>query len=417
MSVADMFSGFVQNLTITNRDIISQRYGELTSALNQHFRDTDSETDNSLQVGSFGRRTAINGISDLDMLYIMPKRKWGDYDKDGGQRKLLEDARDAIRERFSDIEVRVDRLVVTVTYTDFRFEVQPVFEQEDQSYKFPDTKGDGSWRITRPREEMDAIAKMDTEKNGNLRNLCKMARAWKDANDVEMGGLLLDTLAYNFLESTTDFDYSRFSRYDTMSRDFLKYLSEEPDHLWYAAPGSGQHVKVKKRFQGKAKKAYALCLEAIGLVGDDAKDKWKEIYGEPFVQDWENTEQFIEDKFSVNIQGTLKLDCEVTQRGFRLHLLSEMLRKHFPLLVEKDLRFYITSISVEKPYDIYWKVLNRGEMARKKNCIRGKIDKDEGRRQKIERTCFRGDHFVECYCVKNGVVVARGRIIVPIVDR
>nr|WP_267284590.1 hypothetical protein [Klebsiella pneumoniae] len=36
-------------------------------------------------------------------------------------------------------------------------------------------------------------------------------------------------------------------------------------------------------------------------------------------------------------------------------------------------------------------------------------------RQKIESTNFRGDHIVECYCVKDGVVVAKDRIHVPIV--
>ena len=30
-------------------------------------------------------------------------------------------------------------------------------------------------------------------------------------------------------------------------------------------------------------------------------------------------------------------------------------------------------------------------------------------------TDFKGDHIVECYCVKNGVVVAKDRIHVPIV--
>lgn len=64
MSVAEMFSDFVTNLAIGNMETISTRYGELTSALNKQFRDTESKTANTLQVGSFGRKTGINGISD-----------------------------------------------------------------------------------------------------------------------------------------------------------------------------------------------------------------------------------------------------------------------------------------------------------------------------------------------------------------
>jgi len=69
VSVAEMFAEFIDNLVIANTETISARYGELTAALNKAFRDTESKTANTLQVGSFGRATGINGISDLDMLY------------------------------------------------------------------------------------------------------------------------------------------------------------------------------------------------------------------------------------------------------------------------------------------------------------------------------------------------------------
>lgn len=115
-------------------------------------------------MGSFGRSTGIKGISDLDMLYIMPKNKWDNYNKAGGQTSLLEDARKAIKDRYPTTKVRVDRLVVTVTYQGFHVEVQPVFEQDDGSYKYPDTKNGGSWKITKPREEMDAVATLDDRK-------------------------------------------------------------------------------------------------------------------------------------------------------------------------------------------------------------------------------------------------------------
>ena len=134
MSVSEMFATFLSNLAISNAETISARYGELTAALNKQFRDTESKEANTLQVGSFGRKTGIDGISDLDMFYIMPRSKWDDYDKTGGQYELLRDAKDAILARYPNTRVKVDRLVVTVTYTDFHVEVQPVFEQND-NYK------------------------------------------------------------------------------------------------------------------------------------------------------------------------------------------------------------------------------------------------------------------------------------------
>lgn len=428
MTVAEMFSEFVGNLTIANTETISARYGELTAALNKQFRDTESKEANTLQVGSFGRKTGIGGISDLDMLYIMPKTKWDDYNKDQGQLKLLQDAKDAILKRYPKTVVRVDRLVVTVTYNDFHVEVQPVFEQDDQSYKYPDTKDGGSWKITKPREEMKAVADLDDTKNSNLRRLCKMARAWKNKHGVGMGGLLIDTLAYNFLNSITMYDAKSFLYYDELSRDFFKYLSDEPDHDEYAAPGSRQRVRVKKKFQRKAKKAHGLCLKAIEAEDQaNVNEKWKRIYGRPFpaaqatlaearsADTWNNSEEFVEDRFPIDIRAHLKLDCEVKQNGFRKFFLSDMLSKFIPLKSNKKLRFWVKEISVIEPYEIYWKVLNRGDEAKRRNCIRGQIVPDRGDLEKTESTDFKGDHVVECYCVKDGVVVAKDRIHVPIV--
>ena len=428
MGKGEMFAGFLGNLALDNSETISLRYGELTTALNKRFRETESKTANTLQVGSFGRNTGIKGISDLDMLYIMPKGKWDDYNKQGGQTKLLEQAKDAIKERYPTTKVRVDRLVVTVTYQNFHIEVQPVFEQEDGSYKYPDTKNGGTWKVTKPREEMDAVADMDDEKNSNLRRLCKMTRAWKNKHGVGIGGLLIDTLAFNFLKSTDEYDSKSYYYYDWMSRDFFKYLSDLPDQDEYAAPGSRQRVRVKKKFQRKAKRAYELCLRAIeSEQTDKANENWKKVYGRPFpaalektttaksIHTFRNTEEFIEDKFPVDVRETLTIDCEVKQRGFRKHSLLDMLKRGVPLWKEKTLEFRMVSPGYLDPgCELYWKVLNRGAEAERRDCVRGQIVRDGGHLMKTETTNFQGEHIVEAYIVRDGVVVAKDRVKVPI---
>jgi tRNA nucleotidyltransferase (CCA-adding enzyme) len=180
MNTSQTFKDFLANIKIGDDKAvdISYRYGRITKALNQEFRDTDSKTANSLQVGSYGRYTGINGISDLDMLFIMPASKWIDYNKPGGQTKLLQDTKTAISKTYPSSDIKVDRCVVTVNFTDSHIDVQPVFEVEEQDYRYPDTYGDGSWKITKPRKEMDAMVEFETNKNRNLRRLCKMARSW-----------------------------------------------------------------------------------------------------------------------------------------------------------------------------------------------------------------------------------------------
>lgn len=430
MNVSKAFNDFLVKLQIDNAETITNRYHELASALNKHFRDTDSKTDNTLHVGSFGRGTGIKGISDLDMVYIVPQSKWNDYKVEGQYRLLLE-VKEAICKRYPKTDIRVDRLVVTVNYTNFLFEVQPVFEQEDGSFLYPDTKR-RSWQTTKPREEIEAFNIKNLEKNRNLKRFCKMIRAWKNEHGVCMGGLLIDTLVFNFFESTNKYDNQSYSSYDSMSLDFFKYISNLQDQGEYAAPGSRQRVKVKKPFQKKAKKAYDLCLKAINAQElKKAYSLWREVYGNSFPsathnekvasdyfsKNYDDTEEFIENMFPINIREHMELDCDVIQKGFRPDSLLEILAKHCPLLPKKKLCFKIKTLTTSPPYQIYWKVLNRGKVAIERNNIRGQIVVDDGTLQKKESTVFQGNHIVECYCVKNGIVVARDRILVPIVTR
>jgi hypothetical protein len=433
ISRADDFKTLFSNIAIDNETTIASRYGEVTRALNLQFRDTDSRTANTLQVGSYGRWTGIKGISDLDMLYIMPSGLWEKYKDKPYQ--LLRDTADAISDRYPTTEVYPDTLVVVVKYQNFKIEVQPVFEDE-QGFWYPYTRGTSAYRLTKPRDELSATRKVDGDKNGNLRRLAKMARAWKNKHGVAMGGLLIDTLAHNFLVGRSTYDKTSFGSCGEMMRDFLSYLADQPKQDRYAALGSGQHVKVHKAFQGKAKKGLELANKALD-AGEDAKsnNRWRKLFGRAYpLSDTveikkayvveagytaDNTEEFIEDQFPVDIRYSLRLECEVSQHGFRTILLRAgrgLGMKRLNVFRSKSLRFYIADEDIKGIYHVYWKVLNRGPEAIRLNKIRGQIEKDGGNKTKKERSDFRGEHVVDCYAVQDGVVVAKDRIHVPIVN-
>lgn len=432
MSVAEMFKDFLNNLKVDNAAQISLRYGEITKSLNKKFRDTESDTANTLQIGSYGRFTGIKGISDLDMLYIMPKTQWDSY-KDGKQSQLLTDVKNAIKARYPNTEIRVDRLVVSVTYTNFFIEVQPVFEKTDDEgnsyFHYPDTYNGGSWKKTKPRQEMLAVRDLNDKKNKNLRLLCKMARAWRNRHGVSMGGLLIDTLAYNFMKSTTYYDDKSYLYFDFLSRDFFKYLADEPDKDHYQAPGSNQDVKVKKKFQKQAKEAYDNCIEAIKVDGQDsAYRKWRRVFGRSFpkaavvqesvskaLRTYRDTEQFIEDLFPVDIRNNIQIDCSVHQNQGLPKSLRDMLARGFGISNNKKLVFKIINHDLEGHFSVKWKILNKGDEAEERDCIRGQIEiPNYEATSRTETADFAGVHLVECYAIQNGVVVARDTIQVPI---
>lgn len=199
---------------------------------------------------------------------------------------------------------------------------------------------------------------------------------------------------------------SRLRDYGDLRLDgpcFFLFLSEEDDHDHYQALGSHQDVKVKKKFQKKAKSAYELSLKAIDAQGTTAVNgKWKKIFGRP-VPNLESTkvaastflfsdtEEFIEDEFPVDVRYSVTVDCTVTQDGFRTDTLRRTLARGMWLRPQKTLDSIVTECEVEEPFVIKWKVLNRGDEAERRNEIRGRIIHSNSKTHR-ECTRFRGEH-------------------------
>lgn len=291
MGLADWFSGFCSNLTVKDGGTISTRYKNITKRLNTDYWSTTSDSAHSLYVGSYGRNTAIQGFSDLDMIFQLPYSEYERYSNyaGNGQSALLHAVKTSIEKTYSTTSIRGDGQVILVPFNDgITFEVVPAFINKDDSFTYPDANNGGRWRVTNPKPEIAAIRSRNSATNGNLVWLCRMARAWKRKWDVPIGGLLIDTLAYQFIENWEYRDKS-YLYYDYMSRDFFKWMADQDSNKEYwKAPGSGQYVYGKGLFQYKAKRCYNISLEAIEHETANpkrewsAKQKWREIYGTAF---------------------------------------------------------------------------------------------------------------------------------------
>ena len=291
MGLADWFSTFCANIQIKNAGTISDRYKAITRRLNTDYWSTTSDTAHSLYVGSYGRNTAVQGFSDLDMIFQLPYAIYRQYDdySGNGQSALLQRVKTSIEKTYSKTSLRADGQVILVPFTDgITFEVVPAFLNKDNSYTFPDANAGGKWRTTNPRPEIDSIAARNAACNFNLIPLCRMTRSWKRKWEVPIGGLLVDTLAYQFIENYTYRDKS-FLYYDYMCRDFFKWMADQDEKQEYwKSPGSGQYVYGKGLFQYKAKRCYNISLEAIANENAtpkqewSAKQKWRDIFGTAF---------------------------------------------------------------------------------------------------------------------------------------
>lgn len=290
MSVSDWFKTFNTNIRISSSNIDKIRYRtqQITRRINLDYHGLDDKFRNSIYVGSYGRDTDIV-TSDIDLVVRLPVSEYHKYDgyTSNGQSALLQSVRNSLQKTYSTSHLRGDGQVVIIRFDDgIIFEIVPAFNHSDgQSFVYPDSNNGGSWKTTKPRQEINAIKDRNILVNKNLKRLCRMARSWKYRMNVNIGGLLIDTFAYNFI---ADYEYKdkSYLYYDYMSRDFFAYIySRSRTQTYWTAPGSGQYVYKKGPFHNQAKRAYDLAVEAIEKEKDypiTAKIKWRDIYGTKF---------------------------------------------------------------------------------------------------------------------------------------
>lgn len=413
----DQFISFLQKISLssTQRKDARTKYTGVCKKVHQLFYSTQYDGRTKLLFGSYKNYTAIAfpfpSDQDVDLLIKMDDETFEKYDKysGNGQSALLGAVRAALKEKYTLTEkIRAWGKVVLVQMAEgtHNVEVLPAYEQPDGSFLIPNSENGGSWDSFDPRDETERFRISNSQTAGLTLNLCKMIKRWKNqVSGCSLKSYKIEKSVITFLES---YDYES-KPYSQLVCDFFSRLEAQVDET---------NKSFVETASSRAQKA--LSYEGEGKY-ESATEEWQKIFGKKVFPSRAKVynssrkfsslnEDFIEEKFQILAGGYYKLhlQCEVDQDGFRKMLLSSL-----PILKKgKDLEFKITYCDVPQPYEIYWKVRNFGKEAENAGGLRGEIVK--GSSTKKEHSAYYGEHFVECYIIKNGVCVARKEITVPI---
>lgn len=406
-------------LTKAQREDARVKCRGVCKKIHEHFYTEEYNGSTKLIFGSYAKakRTAIRPFSedqDVDVLFKIPKETFDQYDahQGNGQSELLQKIRDillaskyALGEKPSAWGKVI--LVKTADGT-HNIEVLPAYELEDGGFKIPNSEAGGSWEDFDPRANLENFRLSNLATGGLTGHLSRMVKRWAlTVSSLSLKSFQIENFVIAFLEA---YDFSD-KKYSQIVADFFAYLLESVDE------DNRSLVETAKNRSAKA-----LSFE-VEEKFEKATEEWRKIFGTSFPSRssvYKNAaddiaapeEEFIENRVPVRInsQYQLRIDCEVVQDGFRPTFLSSLriLRK------QKRLEFFIAQHNIPEPFSVYWKVRNFGAEAEEQEQLRGKITLDEGRRRKKEGTRYEGEHFVECYIVKNGFCVQRAHIMVPI---
>ncbi len=294
MGITKKFKEFCTSLRLSEHSVgrIRRRYEQIEKIINSKYYKSTPETSHCMYVGSYGRGTDIHvSVSDIDIIVVLPQEVYNKYDnyQGNGQTALLKEVTGVIQKNFKSAYIGRNGRVIVVKFPDgITFGILPAFfNQNGTGFTYPETTSGGSWKNTNPKAEIDEMIRADNEDcNNNLRRLCRMTRAWKDERKVPISGLLIDTLAYNFIINWKHRKES-YTYYDWMMRDFFEYLANlNKDQKYWYSPGAKHYVWKKGNFELEAKKCHKIAAEAVENECQkkhlQADHKWIQIFGKKF---------------------------------------------------------------------------------------------------------------------------------------
>lgn len=395
-----------------------------------------------LLIGSYGKHTHIRPPKDIDLIFKMPDAEFDRYNSLSGnkQSQLLQDIRQVLKEKFVTTEkISAWGKVIVISFSEgtHTVELLPAWQTEAKTFRIPDTENGGSWHIWDPLAEIKYVKDSSSE-TGRTKSLVKMLKSWIRNCSVPIKSYVLEILVVEYLKQKYNNQIDVL--YPELVLRFFEFLKTKRNSSVFSL-GYNTFVNLGEEWYSKAETAYSRAVKAIEFeLGDKMRDaslEWQKIFGSDFLiaQDKifvdaletkilqlaqiypSSKEEFITDRgiqIRLDDRYRVLIDAEITQNGFRTGWLTNYLVKRFPLLKGNYLKFTIQNITVPKPYSVFWKVRNFGTDAQNAGGLRGEISRDEGYNTKTEHTAYHGEHYVECYVVKDNVCVAIERLLVPI---
>lgn len=280
------FRAILSNIAITDtqhRDGETKHKG-VRSALNRHYWNVASETDNSLLIGSWGKDTRVRPSRDVDILFLLPVHVYHQYQARTGNRQsdLLQEVKEVLRTTYSQTAtLRADGQVVLLPFNTMPVEVSVGFRCTDGSIIYCDTNDGGSYKTSTAEAEAEDLRSANVICNANALPLARLMKQWQRKCNVPLKSFQIERLGVEFLRGW-QFRNQGIFYYDWMVRDFLGYIISRANTT-LLMPGSFEAMPLGDAWLSRAQTAYRNAVSAAENERDNhealAGEAWQNIFG------------------------------------------------------------------------------------------------------------------------------------------
>jgi hypothetical protein len=423
------------NLNQSRIDILDARLQAVESFLNGHETFSELIAEDLIPQGSYAHKTIIKPVAghDFDVDVLVPTHTREDFEPSDYIAELYSALRSS--GTYHDMTSRRTRCVTIQYAKEFHIDLVPYLERDGNHWIV--NRHDNTYELSNPERFNEWLDERNRDADLHLVPVIRLLKYLRDFKQTfSCKSIILTTLLGNQVHGAYILgDPSYYSDVPSalmhVLTDLDVYLQATPLLPVILDPGGtgddfaqrwdqDQYTNFRTRvhrYCEKVTEAYEESDEAASLA------QWQDLFGTGFRAPPATTitlseskaasassEQFLDRDYGIQTRLTgekLRIVGRLNKsKGFREYALAQAGNR---APKGRSITFRIIHCDVAPPYQVYWKVQNRGEEAANVGQLRGEIRRDEGQQRKIESTRYHGSHFVECFIVKDGVCVASDR--------
>lgn len=280
-NIEDLFCDMLSELelTSTQKGDAKTKYQGVIDCLAHHFYERRWTENDKYLFGSYKTKTAIRPLdkgSDVDVLFKISEDIYEKYKENPGG--LLQEIRKALKDKYTTTEaIKAWGKVVLVQFSDnhHNVEVLPAFENDDCTFKIPNTANGGSWEKSfNPRSQINLFNISNTNTSELTRELTMIVKRWVRNTNT------LYYKSYLVVEDVIEFCNSLYCKgrgdtpFDQVVTDYFTYMK------------SHQGKQHRKNILSYLETAHTRATKALQLRKEGkyikASEEWNKVFGEKF---------------------------------------------------------------------------------------------------------------------------------------
>lgn len=431
MSRENDFERFLHNIepSSTTKKYISSIQSNLREYLENHSTYKNKLIDTFL-TGSYAKHTSIrptkfDGKTDVDIVVVT------NYTESDDSKEVLDELYKVCKEKY--LKVTKQSRSIGIEMQGIEVDVVPMIEDNLSGMYKIGNKKDGTWKKTNPKGHINWCINMNKDNNDKFVRIVKIFKWWRKNNCPDTvkypKGITLEKIvADNLYDCNNQYEKIVFNTMKNIQNAYEQYI-ETGIKPFVSDPGipsnnlsDSYEFNDFKSFFNKIKTHIKLLEEA-----NFSNEAWRRILGTEFSKDESSNNSLLEaltERYNSFFNVPYK-EKPIWYEGSNTSLVDVKVKCYDEYnnlinynpdgdnLLSKNVSIdfsIVGAAAFSSNTKIYWQVVNTGEEARSRNCLRGGFENSNiynyGRH---ECTAYTGTHWVQAFIVNNGECIAKSK--------